>query len=136
MTSHLQALLNRIKELDEKRTPGEWRKGRNDMDSFHLNGVQFASVYTGDSVAETAVIRAEVVNCHENAQFIATLANECAKLVKIVETLHKGCEQTCECEFGQKLCDDGIPRVTVIQECVACESLKQAEKIADGSGND
>jgi len=129
----LQTLLEKIKSLDEKRTPGKWLVGpvlKQDGDDYIYVENENAVPIGREALFEPCGLGSSLTKQLTNPEFITTLANECAKLVKIVETLHKGCEQTCECEFGQKLCDDGIPRATVIQECVACESLKQAEEIA------
>lgn len=112
MTS-LQTLLNRIKELDEKRTPGEWRK----YVTQQMDGTYIVSVNGFEIVANTS-------QDDQDAQFIATLANECAKLVKIIEVQNEALKSIRECAVCDRPEDYCGP---------AEDALEQAEKIAEGS---
>jgi len=117
----LQTLLNRIKELDEKRTPGEWLLNNR----IHADRRQ---IITGEAAIccfcchwdEPNFIIEKVKN---DAQFIATLANECAKLVKIIEVQSEALKRADELFASDNM------RTLVLRE-----AIEQAEKIAEGSG--
>lgn len=134
MTPNLTALLTRLKDLEKKRTPGEWSYAKIDKsiwsgerlknEKHHLEMAKGSKCVLEPNWPEDTRL--------SDVKFITTLANTNSRLLQILETAVGVLEDSCKCEYGQKISEhDGLPRLHVDVICAACEALQKIERLAE-----
>ncbi len=119
----LEEFLKKSREIEGKATPGPWRTGRDDINSYDMDGVQFKKCYTE---IEDTEIQVWTDFPNEDAKELVHARNVHKKLLEIIEIQAKALRLSDEHWFNRNL--DRFA-------CMECD-CGEAGEITNADGHD